>query len=91
MLDRDVTVLAAARRHLGLVLVATTLGLGAAVGVIAFSPTTYTSSTEMYVSITPEAASDHDLFGSLPFVESRSLTYASLVGKQSFQEAVAAA
>ncbi|WP_219414377.1 hypothetical protein [Pseudonocardia nigra] len=90
MYGREVTLFAAARRRLGLVLISTVAGVGASITVLAISDTTYTSSTQLYVSVVPEVAADRNVFGSLSFVEGRAATYSSLVDNKSFQDAVAA-
>lgn len=89
MQGRELTVVAAARRRIGLVLVSTAVGLGVAAGVVATSSQTYTSSIQLYVSVAPEVAAGRNVFNSLTFVEGRAATYASLVGNRSFEEAVA--
>lgn len=87
----ELTLVAAARRRIGLVLVSAVVGLAAGIAMVIASSTTYTSSVQLYASVAPEVAQGRNVFTSIGFIEGRAATYASLVGNSSFEDAVAEA
>ncbi|MGI4895960.1 MAG: YveK family protein, partial [Janthinobacterium lividum] len=84
------TMLQGLRRRWWLVLLCALVGLGAGLGAAAVIPRTYTSTTQIYVSLAADATAG-DVLNSSTFVEQRAQTYAELVQGEAFERAVGAA
>ncbi|NAZ85994.1 YveK family protein [Kineococcus indalonis] len=79
--------LQALRRRWWVVLLCALVGLGAGAAAAAVVPRAYASTTQVYVSLAPDATAS-DVLNSSTFVEQRAQTYAELVQGEAFERAV---